>query len=471
MGERRISRRQFIASAGAGVLAGLQPGSAARPAGKPNIVFLFSDQQHWQALSCVDKFFRTPNLDSLAAGGALFERCFCTTPQCSPSRSSLLTGLYPSKTGVFGNIGAAGGNDLHQKTVGAILQQGGYHTAYFGKWHLGGNATANSGWTEEWKQQKDPEVTRRAADFLKSKDRRQKPFALFLSYLNPHDVYQFQPGGKDVSALRVPLPDSWRLETFEGKPLVQKEFMTADQGTRIWGRPQKDWEEYRDFYRGKVGLYDAAVGDVLQALRDNGLWENTIVLASSDHGDMDANHRLIFKGPFMYEHMVRIPLIVRVPSAFGGGRPARLKDYDAVNVDIVPTLLDFAGLPPISCDGLSLKPVLTGEGPTRKRDFVIGQYYGKQQWVNPIRMIRTKEFKYTRYIEHGEELYDLNNDPQEIVNLARDAGYAKTKRTLRAELDHWIASNQDPFDSLTTTPLRGHSPARSGALAGSSAIR
>jgi arylsulfatase A-like enzyme len=401
----------------------------------------------------VDKFFQTPNLDSLAAEGALFERSFCATPQCSPSRSSLLTGLYPSKTGVMGNIGAAGGNELHQKTIGALFEEGGYRTAYFGKWHLGGNLTATSGWNEEWKQRGDPEITRRAVEFLRGRERHQKPFALFLSYLNPHDIYQFQPSRKDVSALRVPLSESWRRETFEGKPSVQKEFMTRDQGTRIWGRPQNDWQEYRDFYRSKVGLYDGEVGRVLQALRDNGLWEKTIVMASSDHGDMDTNHRLIFKGPFMYEHMVRIPLIVRVPSIYGGGRPVRVRDYDVVNVDIAPTLLDFAGLPPIACDGFSLKPVLTGNGPVRKREFVIGQYYSKQRWVNPIRMIRTPEFKYTRYIEHGEELYDLKNDPQEIVNLANDAKHVKTKKALRRELDHWIASNQDPFDSLKTTPL------------------
>jgi arylsulfatase A-like enzyme len=463
----RISRRQFLTFAGAGALSELeQRSSLAAPAGRPNLVVMFSDQQHWQALGCVDKFFETPNLDRLAAVATLFDRSFCTTPQCSPSRSSLMTGLCPSKTGVMGNIGAAGGNNLRQKTIGAMLQECGYHTAYFGKWHLGGNPVGNAGWGEEWKQQKDPEVTRRAVEFLTGKGRHQQPFALFVSYLNPHDVYQFRPGTKDVSALHVPLPESWRRENFQGKPSVQKEFMIADQGRKIWGRPQTDWEEYRDFYQRKVALYDAEAGQVLRALRKNGLWENTIVFASSDHGDMDTNHKLIFKGPFMYEHMVRIPLIVRVPSAYGGGRPVRVMDYDAVNVDIVPTVLDFAGVPAIPSDGLSLKPVLTGKGPMRKRDFVIGQYYSKQHWVNPIRMIRTADFKYTRYVEHGEELYDLKNDPEEIVNLANDAGYARRKKTLRAELDHWIATNQDPFYSLKSTPLG----ARTGRLHANSSV-
>lgn len=104
---------------------------------RPNILFIFSDQQHWQAVGFEDASFQTPNLDQLAAEGTIFRNAFCTTPQCSPSRSSMMTGLYPSKTGVWGNIGAAGGDELKTPTIGAMLQEAGYHTAYFGKWHLG----------------------------------------------------------------------------------------------------------------------------------------------------------------------------------------------------------------------------------------------------------------------------------------------------------------------------------------------
>ena len=100
---------------------------------KLNILLIFSDQQHWQAMGSVDAFFNTPSLDRIAKESTVFERSFCTTPQCSPSRSSFLTGLYPTTTGVLGNVGAAGGNPLRQTTIAAELQAAGYLTAYFGK--------------------------------------------------------------------------------------------------------------------------------------------------------------------------------------------------------------------------------------------------------------------------------------------------------------------------------------------------
>ena len=197
------------------------------------------------------------------------------------------------------------------------------------------------------------------------------------------------------------------------------------------------------------------MGKVLAELRKRGLLESTIVIVTSDHGDMDAHHRLIYKGPFMYDQMVRVPLMIRVPKAFGGIGVRRVEDVDVVNVDIVPTILDFCSLAPIECDGLSLKPTLTGESGQDKREFVISQYYSKQRWVNPIRMIRTTQYKYNRYISHGEELYDLVNDPDEIVNLAADPKYAKVKADLSGKLDEWIKQNNDPFDSLESTTRRG----------------
>jgi len=368
---------------------------------------------------------------------------------------------------VLSNIGAAGGEPLKMKTVGAMLKDAGYQTAYFGKWHLGKDPVASPGWDEDFgvtgkETRDDEEVTRRALAFLADRKQgrhgqgnggRQKPFALFLSYNDPHEIYRLQREDMPAATRPVPLSDSWRKETFEGKPPVQKQFMTDDQGKVIWGRPQEAWDSYRDFYNQRVAIYDKHLGRVLDQLKADGLWEDTVVVVTSDHGDMDTNHRLIFKGPFMYEHMVRVPLVIRMPAAFGGAGPKEVSD-DVVNVDMAPTLLDLAGLPPVKCDGLSLKSFLTGRGAQPRRDFVIGQYYGKQRWVNPIRMIRKDRFKYNLSIDHGEELYDLQNDPHELVNLAGEAAHAARKKELRAQLDKWIAENDDPFYSFKTTPHR-----------------
>ena len=141
MNEHPISRRKFVkGTLAAGATLATQPISIAvsgSTGSKPNILLIFSDQQHWRAMGFLDSFFETPHLDALAGESVVFENCFCTTPQCSPSRSSLLTGFYPSKTEVIGNVGAAGGKQLAQETIGYELQSAGYRTGYFGKWHLG----------------------------------------------------------------------------------------------------------------------------------------------------------------------------------------------------------------------------------------------------------------------------------------------------------------------------------------------
>jgi len=190
-------------------------------------------------------------------------------------------------------------------------------------------------------------------------------------------------------------------------------------------------------------------------LKKQGLWDNTVIIVTSDHGDMDTNHKLIYKGPFMYEHMVRIPLMIRVPARFGSAKARRITDMDVVNVDIAPTIRDICDLSPVTCDGISLTPTLTGSKGQGTRDFVIGQYYSKQRWVNPIRMIRTHAFKFNRYIRHGDELYDLKDDPHELKNLANDRKFADVKSELSRKLDRWIEENDDPFYSLDTTTRSG----------------
>lgn len=427
---------------------------------RPNILVIFSDQQHWRALGHQDDFFETPNLDRLAEEGTRFERAFCTTPQCSPSRSSMVTGLYPSTTGVMGNIGAYGGTPLAMPTVATTLRRLGYRTGYFGKWHLGHDATGMAGWdasfgVKESFRPTDAVTTENALTFLAEYPADGRPFALFLSYNDPHDIYDFDPDDF-VHPADAALSPSWQGQAFEQVPSVQAQFMTEDQGTRLYGRDRETWEAYHAFYREKVRIYDAHVGRVLDALANAGLDERTVVVATSDHGDMDAHHRLIFKGPFMYDEMIRIPLIVRVPEALGGRGGRRIDDRDVVNTDLAPTLVELAGGAPPICDGISLAPLLVGTGSVPRRDYVVAQYHGKQRWVNPIRTIRTAAYKYNRYLLHGEELYDLRNDPYELVNLADDPGYQAVKRALRSELDGWMRAHDDPFELLTVTDREGN---------------
>ncbi|MHC4886204.1 MAG: sulfatase family protein [Planctomycetota bacterium] len=425
---------------------------------QPNILFIFSDQQHWEAMGFEDSSFTTPHLDRLAAEGTVFSQAFCTTPQCSPSRASMLTGLYPSRNGVLGNVGAAGGEPLRMPTVGAVLQGAGYRTAYFGKWHLGQEEAGIAGWDEELgitePRPADGEVTRRALDFLSRQGESDQPFALFLSYNNPHDIYEFSSERDPEPAREHILPETWHAKDFAAVPRVHAQFMEEDQGRVIVDAETRAWERYREIYREKTRLYDEEVGTVLAALAETGEADETLVLATSDHGDMDTQHRLIYKGPFMYEHMMRVPLIIRLPAGQRGRAVARV-DASTVNVDLLPTLCAYAGVEVPSTDGSSLLPLLFGEASPVDRSAVIGQYYSKQRWVNPIRMLRTDEWKYIRYQTHGEELYNLKEDPQELKNCAGDDQAAGAKAELSARLDRWLQDHDDPFDTQAPTTRSG----------------
>lgn len=416
---------------------------------RKNILYLCSDQQHWQAQGSVDPFFDTPHQDALSAESTVFENAFCTTPQCSPSRSSMLTGFYPHKTEMMNNLGASGSSELKLPTVGSHLQSAGYTTALFGKWHLGDNVDGNAGWDEERKEGPDPKTTELGVDFLERHASDDKPFALFLMYLDPHDIYYYKPGESKVKTDDVALPESWHKQDFDSVPPIHREFMEINQGAFLVDADEDAWKGYRDFYRQKVKLYDDHVGRVIAKLKELGLWENTIVVNTSDHGDMDTFHRLVFKGPFMYEHMMRIPMSIRVPGVSG----PKSSSYNWVNVDTVPTLMELVGEEAPPCEGQSAASIVRGGKETPEREYVIGHYYGKQTWVNPIRSIRWRNWKYNLYTKWGEELYDLDSDPEEIVNLADDPKSTAIKKRLRTQLDRWIEENEDPFYSFKTTPL------------------
>jgi len=455
-GHNKATRRSFLrtSAAAAGVLATQHLGLASEdsPHRRPNILYVCSDQQHGRAYGAADPFYDTPHIDALARDGVVFTESYCTTPQCSPSRGSLYTGLYPHRTLVIGNLGSI---DHHGRpipslparfeTIGSRLRQAGYHTGCIGKWHLGNHEHfARHFDLAELDSDGYGGATSSACAYLTERaSAPETPFALFVNYINPHDIYEYGhfklPETIDPPGIEVPRPASWS-ETFEGKPDCQKRYMTEDQGAYFVGKPDVFWEKYREIYREKCRLVDAELGRLLAKLDELGLTDSTLVVYTSDHGDMETHHRLVYKGPFMYDQLVRVPLIIRVPKTYGGitGKT----DLFATGVDLVPTYCDFAGANAGNADGVSLRPALTGK-PMAQRDFVVSQYYNKQRWVNPIRMIRTRQYKYNRYIGHLDELYDLKNDPNEMVNLIDDAGRRHVQRELSALLSDWMTSHDD----------------------------
>ncbi len=425
----------------------------------PDIVILLTDQQRADAFSAAGAGdVRTPTMDRLARDGVRFARAFAATPQCSPSRAALMTGRYPHRTGVMGNTGGSGqpagmsgALDRTVPTIAQVFAAAGYDTAYFGKWHLGGTP-GDYGFETHDAAIADPTLGPRVAKFLQARGASaiRRPLLLMVSWLNPHDIYGVlgaaPPGLRALSAVRLP---GNLVDDLAEKPFPQRHYLEADQGQPFAGADEAVWRRYRAFYNGLVETVDREMGTVVEALARRQV--STITVFSSDHGDLGGAHGLPFKGPAMYDELMGVPLVLSWPDRIRAGESDALVSL----IDLLPTLCALTGVPaPKDVDGLSLVPVLD-ERATRVRDVVFGEYYGKQAWRVPIRMVRTERWKYVRYRTDGEELYDLQSDPGELRNLARDSNAAAERTRLSDELDDWMRRTADPFPGLTTTDRAG----------------
>lgn len=426
----------------------------------PDIAIFLTDQQRADAMAIMAApGLHTPAMDGLAREGVRFTNAFCPTPQCSPSRAALLSGQYPHRTGVMGNVearesaGQSAPLSPQIRSLGKIFSQAGYQTAYFGKWHLG-NSPRLHGFDIDGSGD-GRAVTAGVINFLNTQSAApgmRHPLLLFVSWLNPHEIYQIA-GQVDTSGLRLAglsLPQSLR-DDLSQKPAPQRLYLQEDQGKPFRSCTANDWLRYIAFYNSLVEKADQEIGRVLHALRSQR--RNALVVFSSDHGDLGGAHGLPFKGPAMYEELVRVPLIISWP---GKIRPA-VRNELVSNIDVLPTLCELAGLKlPEGVDGVSLQPLLAGGRNTFKpREMIMGEYYGKQNWRVPIRMVRTKDWKYVRYLHYGEELYDLKHDPHELHNLAAMGQQEKTRKRLSGGLERWMKQTQDPFLGLTVTDRDG----------------
>lgn len=441
---------------------------------KPNILYVFADQLALKALHIYGgrNDIQTPNIDYLAANGVRFTQSYCTTPQCSPSRSSILTGLYPHKTGVLGNTGTPGTADLphDMHTMGRFFTGKGYDTAYFGKWHLGVTpveeygfqyASVNAGISSPSEPPKpadehaDEHTTNCTLEFLDSrKAKPEAPWLAVVSYINPHDIYKAKKmcdGKAPLPVDTVQLPDSI-TDSLVTKPQAQSEFRDFDQGRNLKEFSEDDWKFYLAYYRQLVEEIDQQLGRLLGKLRAIGQLDRTLVVFTSDHGDMMAAHRLPFKGPVMYDELVKIPLIYSWPERISCGEA---RDQPTVNVDHFPTICDLLGYaPPAGIDGVSMKDAICSDN-APAREHVVLQYYSKQLWTNPIRTIIRGEYKYSLYLSGEEELYDLRQDSEEMNNLAGTSAMEQRQATLKELLLEWIASEKDPFLSYQNTDHNG----------------
>jgi arylsulfatase len=253
------------------------------------------------------------------------------------------------------------------------------------------------------------------------------PWLAWVSVLNPHDIYHIRQELERTAIRPGVAPPAATIENLAAKPAEQREFVEKDQGKITADFDADHWLRYRSYYLNLVEKTDALLGEVLDAAGD---LSNTIAVYTSDHGDQLGGHGLPFKGPFMYEPLIRIPLLIRAPGRIAAGR----RDELVTQADIAPTLAALAGVQwPSAVDGASLaKPI--------RRDAVFLEYYAKQKWVNPIRTVRTDRWKLNAYRSGNRELYDLQADPDERNDLSRSPAHRARVKDLEARLNGWWRS-------------------------------
>ena len=430
----------------------------AAKASRPNILFIITDQHHANMLSSAgNPYLKTKALDGMAKAGIRFTNAYVTNPVCVPSRISMATGMMPGRFGVFNNgMKAKISKEVGDNSLGKLIKSGGYDTFYGGKVHLAPVLSPlRAGYDEFCKDQRDelPEV---CIEFMTRK--RDKPFFAVASFINPHDICfaynarQAKRGKgkplvnalyKEAEALPEdklpPLPANHAIPKREPEAIEATMKVTATTPAKLIRKDynERDWRNYRWIYCRLTERVDAQIGRLLDALKKNGLEENTLVVFTSDHGDMDGSHRLASKNVF-YENSAGVPFIMQYKGVIP---PNQVDEKSLVSngLDVVPTLCDYAGVSaPEYLLGRSLRPVAENQKDNSRRPFIVAEN-------NTGRMLRTARFKYCVYKEGEirESLVDLVKDPGEMNNLAGRKGFEKHLNKHREFMQKWIAESKD----------------------------
>lgn len=445
---------------------------------QPNIVFVLIDDLRWDDLGCAgNTFIQTPSIDRVAAEGARFLNAFAATPLCSPSRASMLTGMYAHQHGIFDNLERS--QQSHKlKTFPQELQKLGYETAYIGKWHMGNDNTARPGF-DRWFCLKgqgtsfDSEVNddgrdvqtkgyvtdvlnEQALDFVRQP--RQRPFMLYLSHKAIHPETAQAADGKlsDPTASNfIPAPRHEKLyenvtvprRPSAGVPPLDKPALQQEiDGLGPLG-PETGSSDSAILNRLRMlAAVDEGVGQLLDALADSGQLDNTLFVVAGDHGYFYGEHGLSVERRLAYEEALRIPLIMRYPPVIAAGSTPEAM---VQTIDLAPTFVELAGGKiPAAYQGHSLLPVLAGETPDDWRDAIFAEYYSDTVFPRVHQLgykaVRTDRWKYIHYIDQDgmDELYDLKNDPYEMKNLANDPASAAQLAAMQERLRQMLAQSE-----------------------------
>lgn len=446
----------------------------------PNIIFILTDDHRWDALGIMDHpFLQTPNLDRMAREGALFENAFVTTSLCSPSRASILTGLYAHNHGVVDNYHTV---DSSLIFFPQYLQDADYETAFIGKWHMGdvdepqrgfdhwvafrgqgtyypdGHGTSRvvpqtryDGFNINGKERVPQkgyitdELTDYAIDWLDNRQKKEAPFFLYVSHKAVHS--DFVPRDEDRGTYAdvewsPPTTFANTQENREGKPRWLIDQRNSRHGVDYgYNLDTFDVAAYYKRYCEALIAVDENVGRIMKYLEENKLDDNTLMVYMGDNGFQFGDHGLIDKRT-AYEASIRVPLLMKYPNKISAD--TRI-DQIVANIDVAPTLLDAAGVEQLDFDGKSFwDNVLTGMNNDNRS--LLYEYYW--EWNYPqtptVFAIRDKQYKFIRY--HGiwdtDELYDVTNDPLEQNNLIRHPEMRDIAATMKEQLFAKLSDSQ-----------------------------
>ncbi|MFT5385615.1 MAG: N-acetylglucosamine-6-sulfatase [Saprospiraceae bacterium] len=427
-----------------------------------NVVFILADDHRYDFMGFLNKpaFLETPNMDRMAAEGMHFPNASVSTSLCSPSRASILTGQYTHHHTVVDNSALEPDNLIY---FPQYLQEAGYATAFFGKWHMGNaNDNPRKGF-DKWVSFKgqgdyyDPTLnidgerqkvegynadllTGYATDWLTKERDKEKPFFLYLSHKAVHAM--FQPAQRHLDKyvgqkIEYPISYANTDENYKGKPAWVREQRNSWHGVDYMYHGQLEFDSFYYKYCETILGVDESIGTVIKTLEENNLEENTMVIYMGDNGFVLGEHGLIDKR-HAYEESMKVPFLAYAPGLIKGGQTV---NEQVQNIDVAPTILAAAGLEtPASMDGKSFLPLLKGEKMDWP-DVAFYEYYWEKAFPQtPTTFaIRTDQYKFIQY--HGvwgdDELYDLKKDPQEMNNLFRDPAYKTRVDTMRSQIYTW----------------------------------
>jgi arylsulfatase A-like enzyme len=422
---------------------------------KPNIVFILTDDQRWDALGVAgNQIIKTPQMDELAKKGVYFKNAFSTTPICAASRASILTGLY-ERTHNYTFQKPALQSQYTNLMYPKILKDNGYHVGFYGKLGVAidrpeqyfdesdfydrGSRSDKGGYFYKKIGSDTVHLTRyagqQAQDFI-SNAPKDKPFCLSVSFSAPHghdssvEQYFWQEKSDTLYEKDVfPEPSLGEDLYFDRLPIEVKNGFNRVRWKWRFDTPEKYQRMMRGYYR-MITEIDDEIGALRNILEKKGLAENTIFIVMGDNGYFTGDRQLADKW-LMYDPSIRIPLIIFDPRM---SKKSRVVSDMVLNIDITKSILDFAGIKsPVNYQGESLKPYLNRPAYSLHRDFILIEHLWKLPDIPSSEGIRTDKWKYFRYrfINAPEELYDLKNDPMETKNLAQEQSHQKILRKLR----------------------------------------